>query len=122
LSSDDKQRLFGEIKKRGLHYTQGNIFYHLHGNNNKGKAVKRLIEIYRQDYDTVTSVGLGDSPNDLTLLQSVNIPILIRKKDLSYNKEAKEKVPGLFISADVGPLGWNCMILNWLNGSLQKYK
>jgi mannosyl-3-phosphoglycerate phosphatase len=122
LSSEDKQRLFEEINKRGLHYTQGNIFYHLHGNNNKGKAAKRLIEIYRRDYDTVTSVGLGDSPNDLTLLQSVNIPILIRKKDLSYNKEVKEKVNGLFISPDAGPSGWNHMILNWLNGSLKKDK
>jgi mannosyl-3-phosphoglycerate phosphatase len=119
LSSDDKQCLFKEIKEKGLHYTQGNIFYHLHGNNDKGKAVKRLIEIYRQDYGEIISVALGDSPNDLTMLQSVDIAILIRRKDLSCNKEVKEKIPGLFISPEAGPLGWNKMILDWLNGSLK---
>jgi len=114
LDSRQKQFFFEEIQKSNLQLTKGNIFYHLHGNSNKGEAVRKLMNIYRQTQGKIISIALGDSPNDLPMLQSVDKPILLRKKDLSYNKEIKEQVPGLYIASEAGPAGWNRAILDWL--------
>ena len=122
VNSREKVLLFEEIKRGGLHITKGNIFYHLQGNNNKGKAVRRLMDIYKQAYSKIISTGLGDSLNDLPMLKSVDIPILIRKKDLSYNREIKDAIVDIYISSQAGPEGWNTAIFGCLKGSLKKPK
>ena len=120
VNAREKELLFKEIKRCGLHITKGNIFYHLQGSNNKGKAVRRLMDIYKQAYSKIISIGLGDSLNDLPMLKSVDIPILIRKKDLSYNREIKDAIVDIHISSQAGPEGWNTAIFDCLKDYLKK--
>lgn len=63
----------------GLKVVQGGRFFHLVGaGQDKGRAVRVTTEIFRNHWDEpVTTVGLGDSMNDLPMLETVDIPILI---------------------------------------------
>ena len=56
----------------------GDRFSHLISENaGKGNAVKWLLENYKLATDKTITIGLGNSPNDLSLLENVDIPIII---------------------------------------------
>jgi mannosyl-3-phosphoglycerate phosphatase len=87
-----------------LQVTQGGQFYHLMGTNDKGKAVLALMDIFRQRFRSLRSVGLGDSVNDLPFLSAVDIPILLPKSDGHHDTSVK--LDGLIYAKDSGPKGW----------------
>lgn len=99
------------VKDRGLHWTQGR-FFHVLGDNDKGKAVRILTRLYEKAYGKITTIGLGDSFNDLPLLQAVDSPVLVRKEDGSY--DSRVEVNGLVKSQGTGPTGWNEVVLKLL--------
>ena len=109
-------RLIELIKSHGLSYTRGGRYWHIIGDNDKGKAVTILSGIYRRQFDNdgvkIKTIGLGDSQNDLPMLQAVDIPLLVRKPggqhDASITDVKINKVKG------IGPVGWNLAILDIL--------
>ena len=108
-------RLIELIKSHGLNHTRGGRYWHITGDNDKGKAVTILSEIYRRQFaaDEVKTIGLGDSQNDLPMLQVVDIPLLVQKPggqhDASITDASINKVKG------IGPVGWNLAILDILS-------
>ncbi|WP_413160723.1 HAD-IIB family hydrolase [Capilliphycus salinus ALCB114379] len=67
----------------GFQVVVGDRFSHLIGQKaGKGKAVQWLIEQYQnhQPDAKIITVGLGNSPNDLPMLEVVEIPIIIPGK------------------------------------------
>ena len=112
LYTDSEERigkLFDSIKMKGLNVTKGRI-YHLLGQSNKGKAVSMLIDLYKQEYGALTTVGLGDSPNDIPMLQAVEIPIVVQKADGTY--ETGIRIPHLIKAKGIGPEGWNDVMMS----------
>jgi mannosyl-3-phosphoglycerate phosphatase len=115
LEEDHKSRWSGlerAVQKRNLKLVRGGRFYHLIGPNDKGKAVRLLIELYQKINLSMISIGLGDSPNDFSMLENVYIPVLIRKKTGKI-----EPWPGsthVFRPREIGPKGWNAFILGIL--------
>ena len=110
---DDLRRdaLLNEIEARGKRWTKGGRFYHITGNNDKGAAVRRLSELYSHRHKDFQSVGLGDSLNDIPMLEAVNIPVLIRSHSVG---ELRAVVPGARVSRLSGPQGWNEAVLDLL--------
>jgi mannosyl-3-phosphoglycerate phosphatase len=105
------RRLLEAIDGAGLRWTHGGRFYHICGNNDKGKAVAALMALYRERAGYVESIGLGDSMNDLPFLEIVDIPVLIRS----------ERPPSIYfrtigarITRNEGPEGWNEEVLGLL--------
>jgi mannosyl-3-phosphoglycerate phosphatase len=82
----DEGRLIKLIGKYGFSYTKGGRYYHIMGKNDKGKAVKILIEMYKEKFGKILSVSLGDSRNDLPMLQKTKKSFLIKKGPLEWNK------------------------------------
>jgi mannosyl-3-phosphoglycerate phosphatase len=118
-------RLLKAIHEMGFKFTQGR-FYHILGNSNKGIAVSILIDLYRKKYHEtgIITIAVGDSPNDLPMLQRVDHPILVQKHDGSY--EPTIHVENLIRADGIGPAGWNSAVrqqLTTLKGRryLQKY-
>ena len=71
-----EDKLLKCCSKYDVNIFRGNRMSHLLSiNSDKGKAVKRLIE-FSKNYN-VKTIGLGDSPNDLPLLQTTNFKIVI---------------------------------------------
>lgn len=115
----DEPFVFGEDEERidlflraigdeGLNWTRGR-FYHILGDNDKGKAVNMLKGLYEKAYGRITTIALGDSLNDLPLLREAEYPVLVRKNDGSY--ENGMDVPGLIRAEGIGPEGWMSAIL-----------
>jgi hydroxypyruvate reductase len=99
------------IEADGLHWTKGQ-FFHILGDHDKGCAVSILKSLFRREYGAVASIGLGDSLNDLPMLQAVDRPVLVRHADGSY--DARIELPGLIKTQRPGPGGWNDAVLQLL--------
>jgi mannosyl-3-phosphoglycerate phosphatase len=121
-ASDAKTRLFTEpfilqnpsqlealeamAEKDGLQIVKGGRFYHLiTKGQDKAKAIQAMrlyFEGKRQKY--FQTLALGDSENDRSMLQSVDIPILIPHPDGSF---MPCQIPHLIRAPFPGPKGWN---------------
>lgn len=99
------------IEADGLRWTQGQ-FFHILGDHDKGRAVELLESLYRREYGAVTTIGLGDSLNDLPMLKAVDRPVLVRHPDGSH--DARVELPGLLKTQRPGPFGWNDAVLQLL--------
>ena len=106
----DDPGCLGEIeeftKREGLKVTAGGRFHHLiSAGQDKGLAVARLREIFSAHCpEGVVTVALGDSPNDLMMLESVDIPILIPQSGGQY---PEVRLPRLRKAGNPGSRGWN---------------
>ena len=106
IDGGDRERLFRILIGKGLTVTHGDRFFHLLGSHSKGKAVRTLLDLYRQRDPSFVSVGLGDSANDLPFLMQVDRPVLVRKKDGSWDTEVTAAISGIERTRAVGPQGW----------------
>jgi len=92
--------------EKGMKITCGGRFHHLMGiDQDKGKAVRTVCEIFYQNLgrDFIT-VGIGDSENDLPMLQQVDIPVLVPRPVKGY---LDIQLPRLIRAVNPGCRGWN---------------
>ena len=94
------------IEAQGWRLMQGGRFYHLLGQTDKAFAAERVLSHYREIMgEAITTMALGDSPNDLPLLQVADVAVVIRRHDGSW---MQADVPGRKLQTDgIGPVGWN---------------
>jgi mannosyl-3-phosphoglycerate phosphatase len=113
---DDDQPIMGLqalAAAAGFTITRGGRFYHLMGaGQDKGVAVRRAASVIRRHMgQPLCTIGLGDSANDASMLQRMDIPILIPHPDGSYEDV---EVAHLRKARHPGSRGWNDMILELL--------
>ncbi len=110
-SEEDVKKVRYEISLSGFNYTEGARFAYLMGGNDKGKAVNILVDIFRKNNPdaNILTVGLGDSLNDLPMLEAVDKKFLVKKKLGNY--EERIKVDDLTYADGIGPAGWNKAII-----------
>ncbi len=98
--------LIARFEARGLKVVKGGRFYHLMGNHDKGKAVRRLIDLFRGMDPGIKTIAIGDSENDLSMLKVVDLPVLVRRWDGSY---AATRIDGRdpILARGAGPEGWS---------------
>ena len=104
LDMKEKGKIIGGINKKGLQVITGGRYYHLMGNTNKGKAVTILSELLKRKYGEMVTIGIGDSENDFSMLDTVDRPYLLRRKDETYASDKYIKIRG------IGPRGWTEII------------
>ena len=107
-SGKDIGEFLAKLGEAGLNWSRGGRLYHVIGGGGKGKAVEVLSGLYRKMWGKIETVGLGNGLNDLPLLQQVDIPILVQRRDHSWEDidlPRLRRVPG------VGPEGWSRAIL-----------
>ena len=106
--SDEKAQQFQEhMASLGLRCVRGGRFLHLMGAASKEQAVRQLLAAYAAKYpDTeLVSVSLGDAPNDLGMLASTDIAVIIPgKHDRPMTIDASNRV---LRPESAGPAGWN---------------
>jgi mannosyl-3-phosphoglycerate phosphatase len=114
FDENDVKRLQTEVWRKGLRVTRGGRFFHLTGSSDKGTAAHQLIRLYQAAWQQpIRTVGLGDSLNDLPLLQAVEMPILVRKKNGEVEESLLAQVKAQ-ITKHPGPAGWNDAVLQLL--------
>lgn len=113
ITPEDIDKFLAKLGEAGLNWAYGGRLYHVMGGGDKGKAVEILSGLYRKMWGEIRTVGLGNSLNDLPMLSQVDIPILVQKRDYSWediNLPRLRKVQG------VGPEGWSRAIVPILSG------
>ena len=108
---DDIRR---KAEARGLRCTSGGRFYHLIGQSDKGLACRHLANFYRRRYGAVTTVAIGDSLNDLSMLAVADRPMLVQRTDGAHDPAVT--FPTLVRVPGIGPVGWNRALLDLLQG------
>ena len=112
-NQEDQRELLDIVKELNLNLTKGGRFYHLLGANDKGKAVKIVTDIYREMFLHLKTVGIGDSYNDLPMLEAVDIPVLVQKPGGVYDDQID--LPYLLHAPGIGPVGFNEALLSILS-------
>ncbi len=108
LDPERETALLAAIQSAGKYFTRGGRFCHITGNNDKARAVQCLLGLYRYAHPGLRAIGLGDGPNDVPLLKSVDLPILMRSRWLRTLQAA---VPNGRPTTSPGPKGWNQAIM-----------
>lgn len=115
LSTEKRRKLFADcLEKHGLLVQQGGRFLNITGQSTKGGAVQKLIEIYcaQPNIDSCDSLAIGDSQNDISMLEIADQALIIKplkRKPLKINKRTK-----VSISQEIGPRGWVSGVTDWL--------
>jgi mannosyl-3-phosphoglycerate phosphatase len=108
-SEPEIRLILSKIEEAGLSWSRGSRFYSVTGSNNKGMAVRILIELYNRKMGKIKTIGIGDSPNDEPMLAEVDIPVLVQKPG-GYLEEIE--LANLYRVERVGPEGWVQAIKN----------
>ncbi len=113
--AEEEKAIKDEIALSGFSFTEGAKFMYLMGANDKGKAVRILVDIFKRNCpeEEITTVGMGDSLNDLPMLEAVDRPLLVKK--LSGDYDERIRVKNLVFADGIGPVGWNKAILELFN-------
>ena len=108
---------FGQAaRRRRFEFVQGGRFWHLAAGSDKGRAVRHLVKLYRTARRSrLRSVGLGDSPNDLSLLAAVDQAVLLPQPDGTFASDVLSRLPHVLRGAAAGPAGWNQAVLQILD-------
>lgn len=61
-----------KIESKGMSFRKGGRYYHIMGDNDKGKASEILIDLFRKKFKKIKSIGFGDSENDQPMLDVVD--------------------------------------------------
>ncbi len=131
--NDSKSEFIAYLKQAGANVLQGGRFIHVSGHCNKGLAMNWLVNVYQKaslkqtntTYNSgeITTVALGDSYNDIAMLEAADVAILIRspvhdfpriKNQNKDNRATKTKVHKQIYSSELGPKGWAQEINNLL--------
>jgi mannosyl-3-phosphoglycerate phosphatase len=87
------------VEDVGLKVISGVRFMDVTGGNNKGTAVKVLIDLFKYKYKVVF-FGIGDSPNDESISR---FPYVFQRTDGTWQSLHVERIMRL---KGVGPEGW----------------
>jgi len=107
--SDEKMEEFKRcLANHSLILLEGGRFYHVMSEGGgKGVAVRWLLNLYHQhDGRNWQSLGLGDGPNDVSMLQAVDYAVIIR----GYSKTPVDIGPeksAVYRTITFGPEGWS---------------
>lgn len=94
------------LRLKGFSVTKGGRFYHfLSSRSDKGSAINRVIEYYREKSNAgFTTIGIGDSENDIAMFRVVDIPVAVRKKDGTIIDTGMDHVRS---TSGKGPVGFS---------------
>ena len=110
------EKMRRDFARLGMRIIQGGRFYHLVGQSDKGMAITKLRQWYKETLEgPVTIIGLGDSPNDIALFEAADIPVLIKRHDGKYHPQVRTAIKTR-LAGDIGPAGWNRAVLKILGG------
>jgi mannosyl-3-phosphoglycerate phosphatase len=110
-----RRRLEQVLAQFGVTVVRGRRYDHAMAGADKGTAIRALRRLYRRVYKPLTVVGLGDGLNDVPLLRSVDVPIVVRSRSDNDTLEVARQVPWAEVTERVGPAGWQAAVLRILD-------
>jgi mannosyl-3-phosphoglycerate phosphatase len=118
IQRNDLSRFFKYVKAEGMKVIYGGRFFDVTIGTDKGLAVGHLKRLFNNKFhNDVTFFGIGDSTNDVPMLNQMDIPLLVQRPNGSWlnNEEMKMKTGSDSVGIDIariikvegiGPNGW----------------
>jgi mannosyl-3-phosphoglycerate phosphatase len=104
IEKNDLARFKRSTEEIGLKVIHGGQFLDVTIGNDKGKAVDTLMKLFRKKYhNDVKFFGLGDSQNDISMLNLMDVPMLVQRPDNSWTNIDLENIIKI---QGIGPEGW----------------
>mgnify|MGYP003575666905 FL=1 len=104
IDKREKKILSTEVEKIGFRIIHGGRFFDITGGNDKGAAMKVLLDIYSKHLNCkFTSFAIGDSKNDESMFEVADFPMLVKNQKgewINTNVKNITKLDG------IGPEGW----------------
>jgi mannosyl-3-phosphoglycerate phosphatase len=101
------------LRRLGLNITRGGKFFSIGSSKGKGMAAQMLMGLMATKEPGLRAAAIGDSQNDASLLDVVDLPFLVQKPGGSW--EAMQ-IPDLIRVPEVGPSGWASAVTVLLGG------
>lgn len=105
IDKEEKAR-FEQVLREGpaLQVIHGGRYFDVTAGNDKGKAVQILKDLYRKKLaGRLIFIGIGDSSNDIPMLKSTDVAMLVQKYDGTW---ADVDIPNVVRLEGIGPAGW----------------
>ncbi len=102
-SKKDVDFILKQIELAGLKWVKGTRFYSVSSGSDKGKAVRVLLGLFKREFGLVSTIGVGDSPNDFSMLAEVDVPVIVQKISGSWEDV---DLPNIYKAEGIGPDGW----------------
>jgi len=113
-ADSDLEFLVSLLKEKGYHVLVGGRFIHVTNGVDKGKALLKLIELFKINENLdYYSIALGDSNNDVAMLEIADISIVISNKNKTTL--SLHKTENTFTSTLFGPAGFNEILTPIIN-------
>ena len=112
LKGEDLSLALNEFEKNGFKYVSGGRYITVTGiGSDKGRAVALLNKIFAHQYGKVQSASIGDSANDVPMLDVTDHAYIVQKPDGQWHAQN----PTYHCMPGIGPLGFNLAIahLGW---------
>jgi mannosyl-3-phosphoglycerate phosphatase len=110
-------RICSALRRLGYRCFIHERFHHATGVADRTRSIRTLTSVYRQAYDGhALTIGVAKAPSETCLLQAVDIPLVVRSRDVNAARLAQKVPTARFI--DAGPRGWSEAILETLDGRL----
>jgi mannosyl-3-phosphoglycerate phosphatase len=118
IQIEDIARFIKYVQEDGMKVIHGGRFFDVTVGTDKGIAVGILKKLFKDKFhNNVTFFGIGDSTNDIPMLNLMDIPILVQRQDslwVDYGEiKMKNAVDSSRISSNklikiegIGPNGW----------------
>ena len=108
IDKTEKVKFEQALSKEGPQVIHGGRYFDVTAGNDKGKAVRILIDLYRKKLgDGTIFIGIGDSANDAPMLKLTDIAILVQKYDGSWAEvDNSNNIPHVVKAKGIGPAGW----------------
>jgi len=105
------EKLTAAVEEMGFKVVVGDRFSHLIGGGaGKGIAVRQLVECYRPTWppgEPIVTIGLGNSPNDLAMLETVDHAIVLPGASGPHPQLSDR---GWLIAPQPAPAGWAAVV------------
>ena len=120
IQSEDIARFIKYVQEDGMKVIHGGRFFDVTVGTDKGIAVGILKKLFKDKFhNNVTFFGIGDSTNDIPMLNLMDIPILVQRQDSSWVDDGEIKMKNAVDSSrnsissnklikveGIGPNGW----------------
>lgn len=108
FTREDRERFQRACEAHDLNAHDGGKYVTVTGAAaDKGRAAKFVAHSYRMQYSDITTVGIGDSPNDTPLLLAVDHAYVV-ERPAGLHKQVY--VPRIYRMQAVGPAGFAAMV------------
>lgn len=102
---DDKQRFAEALREMGAGVLEGGRFLQVSDHCNKGQALRWLLGVYEKETkQSMTTIAVGDSNNDVAMLEAADHALVIRSPVHSAPELLRKE--NVMFSSQYGPQGW----------------